>query len=714
MKPLNLRQTAFANVGAPRRRPEASDRAPVDAIFGANVFGPDAMRQSLDSATIAKLERAATAGEPLDAATAEAVATALRDWAVARGATHYAHVFYPLNGQTAEKHESLFAPGADGRLLSTFNARCLVSGEPDASSFPSGGLRTTFEARGITAWDPRCPPYLVDNPDDPNDVVLAIPSTFASAAGDALDEKTPLARSGRALAKQAERVLALLGLADEGAVYANAGVEQEYFLIDRQFFMARPDLAICGRTLMGARPPKGQEFEDQYFGAIPERVKAYMLDFERELWRLGIPAQTRHNEVAPSQYEFVPYFERDHMASDHQHIVMQVMQRVATQHGFACLLHEKPFAGVNGSGKHVNWSVHTAKHNLFKAGPDPAGNLLFLVFGGAVVRAVHRYAPLLRAVVAGAGNDHRLGAHEAPPAIVSVFLGEKQECVFEELATGTSHVPRSAFDDRNRTSPFAFTGNKFEFRAVGSSQPVSAPLTVLNTAMAEALDWIAGRLEQALPREATQAEREVVARDVVGELYREHGAVVFNGDGYSEAWRQEAHRRGLPEITNSVDAFAAFARPEHVELFERYGVLTAREVHCRAEIYVDRYVKQIATESAVCLALAEQFVLPAAYRHQGELARTAAAMQQLAVELHVGQLHKATALVRSMETAIEALRTAADGRHEEADLRAEALYCRDTILPAMRAVRAAADAIETAVADDLWPLPAYREILFVK
>lgn len=715
MKSLNLRQTAFATVVAPRRGPRPTpDRTPVDAFFGANVFGPDAMRQSLDPATTERLERAAATGEPLDAATAEAVATALRDWAVARGATHYAHVFYPLNGQTAEKHESLFVPGPDGRLLSTFNARCLVSGEPDASSFPSGGLRTTFEARGVTAWDPRCPPYLVDNPDDPNDVVLAIPSTFASAAGDALDEKTPLARSGRALAKQAERLLTLLGMPDEGPVFANAGVEQEYFLIDRQFFHARPDLAICGRTLMGTRPPKGQEFEDQYFGAIPDRVQAYMLAFERELWRLGIPAQTRHNEVAPSQYEFVPYFERDHMASDHQHIVMQVMQRVAAQHGLACLLHEKPFVGINGSGKHVNWSVHTAKRNLFKAGPEPAGNLPFLVFAACVVRAVHRYAPLLRAVVAGAGNDHRLGAHEAPPAIVSIFLGEKLECLFEELATGSSHQPRTAYDDRNRTSPFAFTGNKFEFRAVGSSQAVSSPLTVLNTALAESLDWFADRLQQALPRGATAADREQMTRGIVGELYREHAAVVFNGDGYSEAWRQEARRRGLPEITNSVDAFDAFARAEHVALFERYGVMTAREVHSRSEIYFDRYVKQIATESAVCLAMAEQFVLPSAYRHQGELARTAAAMRQIGMEPHVGQLEKATSLVRNMEAAIEALRTACDERGDDAELRDEALRCRDVILPAMRAVRAAADAIETAVADDLWPLPAYREMLFVK
>ncbi len=709
----STRQQAFAAVVSRRLQAETRQKQPVERIFGGNVFGPEEMRARLEPATLARLEHAAHHGESLDPETAEAVAAAVRDWAVAHGATHYAHVFYPLNGQTAEKHESLFAPGPDGKLVSTFNGRCLVNGEPDASSLPSGGLRTTFEARGVTAWDLRCAPYLVINPYDPDDVVLAIPSTFASAAGDALDEKTPLARASHALGRQAERVLALLGI-DEGPVHVNAGVEQEYFLIDRQFYHARPDLAICGRTLMGARPPKGQQFEDQYFGAIPERVQAYMLDFERELWSLGIPAQTRHNEVAPSQYEFVPYFERDHLASDHQQVVMQVMQRVALQHGFACLLHEKPFAGVNGSGKHVNWSVHTERRNLFKGGAEPSRNIPFLVFAAAVLRAVHRHARLLRAVVAGAGNDHRLGANEAPPAILSVFIGEKLECIFEQFATGRTHHPRSAYDDRNRTSPFAYTGNKFEFRSVGASQPVAAPLTVLNAALAEALDEIAQRLETALPRPASPAQREAAALQLVGELYREHASVVFNGDGYAESWRREARRRGLPEIANSVDAFEAFAAPEHVALFERYGVMTAREVQSRSEIYLDRYVKQIVTEGSVCLNMAEQQVLSAAYRHQGELARTAAAMHQIDLAPHVGQLNKATALVRTLEQAVETLRTALDGRAERAALPEQARDCRDSILPAMDAVRTAADAIEVSVSDDLWLLPAYREILFIK
>ncbi|MCL1857035.1 MAG: glutamine synthetase type III [Kiritimatiellaeota bacterium] len=528
-----------------------------------------------------------------------------------------------------------------------------------------------------------------------------------------MDEKTPLARSGRALAQQAQRVLSLLGVR-EGSVFANAGVEQEYFLIDRAFVRQRPDLAICGRTLLGARPPKGQEFADQYFGAIPERVKAYMLDFERELWRLGIAAQTRHNEAAPSQYEFVPCFDRDFMASDHNHVIMQVMQRVAEQHGLTCLLHEKPFAGVNGSGKHVNWSVHTGKRNLFKGGASPSENAPFLVFTAALVRAVHRYARLLRAVVAGAGNDHRLGAHEAPPAIISIFLGESLTTLFERLAMGEAAEP-SGYDDRNRTSPFAYTGNKFEFRTVGASQSVSAPLTVLNTILAESLDVAAGALEKELGGGgATAAKRLQAARVVAGAFYRDHKAIVFNGDGYSESWKAEAKARGLPEIADSVEAYAAFNAPEHLALFEQYGVMSAREVNGRAEVYQDRYVKQIATESAVCLEMAEQQALPAIYRYQGDLAATAAALRTIGEKAHTGQLHKATALARTLEDTVESLRDIIGHRPDADTLPRQGAYCRDRVLPAMLAVRHAADAIETVVAENLWPLPKYREILFIQ
>lgn len=710
----NLRRQAFTSVISRLPKVELRQKRSVENIFGGNVFGKKAMREALAPETLERLGESARSGAPLDKETAEAVALAIREWAVERGATHYSHVFYPLNGQTAEKHESFFAPDADGGLISNFNGRCLVSGEPDASSLPSGGLRTTFEARGVTAWDPRCAPYLVINPYDPDDVVLAIPSTFAMASGEALDEKTPLARSSRAVSHQAGRVLAALGAEDEGDVYVNAGVEQEYFLVDRQFYQTRPDLSICGRTLMGARPPKGQQFEDQYFGAIPERVQAYMLDFERELWQLGIAAQTRHNEVAPSQYEFVPYFERDHMASDHQQVIMQVMQKVAARHGFACLLHEKPFAGINGSGKHVNWSLHTEKRNLFRGGSNPLGNVPFLVFTAAVLRGVHRYARLLRAVTAGAGNDLRLGANEAPPAIISVFLGEKLECVFEQLATGRTHTPRSAYDDRNRTSPFSYAGTRFEFRMVGASQPVASPLTVLNTILAESLDFIAKRLEEALPAEANAEEREIVALRLVGEIYREHMPVVFNGDGYCEAWRQEAKARGLPEIIDSVEAFAAFALPEHIELFERFGVMSAREINSRSEIYFDRYIKQVRTEGSVSLSMAEQHVLSAAYRHQGELAGTALAMTKLRLEPHIGQLEKATDMVRELENAIDNLRDALDTIDAIEEPAEQAAHCRDKILPAMNKVRNAADRVETTVADDLWLLPTYREMLFVK
>ncbi len=697
---------------------------PTSEIFGANVFGDSVMKDRLPKSVYKALQATIKQGKPLDPTIADAVALAMKDWAIEKGATHYAHVFYPLTGLTAEKHDSFLSPTGDGDAIFEFSGKELIQGEPDASSFPSGGLRATFEARGYTAWDPTSPAYILDNP---NGTTLCIPTAFCSWTGEALDKKTPLLRSMQALDKQARRVLALFGHKDIGQVAASCGPEQEYFLIDRNFYFARPDLVMTGRTLFGAKPPKGQEFEDQYFGAIPERVLAFMLEVERDLYKLGVPVKTRHNEVAPGQYEIAPVYENANIATDHQQSIMQTLTRVAQKYGMSCLLHEKPFAGINGSGKHVNWSMGCKLGNLLEPGETPHANMQFLVFCAAVIRAVHLHGDLLRAVVAHSGNDHRLGANEAPPAIISIFLGEQLADVFEQIEKGKATSSKSSgtltvgvhtlpalpqhAGDRNRTSPFAFTGNKFEFRAVGSAQSIAGPLVALNTIVAESLDYIANELEKATGGDMAKLPQAV--ENLLQQIVSEHKAVIFNGNGYSQEWHDEAKKRGLPNLKATPDALAVLASPTNIALFEKYGVLSERELRSRYEIYMERYCKDINTEAQSAIQIAKTMILPAAYRYQGELVGTAAKLKEIGKTVHMGTLEKLTTLVGEFEAGIGALEKVA-GHHGGGDIAAEVAHFHGKVIPAMVALRETADQIESILPDDLWPLPTYREMLFIK
>jgi glutamine synthetase len=697
---------------------------PTSELFGANVFSDAVMKDRLPKSVYKALQATIKQGKPLDPTIADAVALAMKDWAIEKGATHYAHVFYPLTGLTAEKHDSFLQPTGDGDASAEFSGKELIQGEPDASSFPSGGLRATFEARGYTAWDPTSAAYILDNP---NGTTLCIPTAYCSWTGEALDKKTPLLRSMQAVDRQARRVLALFGHKDVGPVTASAGPEQEYFLIDRNFYFARPDLVVTGRTLFGAKPPKGQEFEDQYFGAIPERVLACMLETERELFKLGVPVKTRHNEVAPSQYEIAPLYENANIATDHQQSIMQMLTRVAQKYGMVCLLHEKPFQGINGSGKHVNWSLGCRLGNLLDPGETPHENMQFLVFCAAVIRGVHLHADLLRAVVASSGNDHRLGANEAPPAIISIFLGEQLTDVFEQIergrattskATGTLTVgvdtlpplPKHA-GDRNRTSPFAFTGNKFEFRAVGSSQSIAGPLVALNTIMAESLDAVATELERATGGDPARLPAAV--EKLLQQIISEHKAVIFNGNGYSPEWHAEAARRGLPNHRTTPEALDQLVAAKNVAMFAKYGVLSERETRSRYEIYTERYCKDINAEGQAALQIAKTMILPAAYRYQGELVDIAAKLQTLGQKPHMGTLERLTGLVGALEQRIDALEHGLE-HHGDGDLRREAGHFHDTVIPAMHALRETADQVEAIMPDDLWPLPTYREMLFIK
>ncbi|MBU6275600.1 MAG: glutamine synthetase III [Planctomycetes bacterium] len=697
---------------------------PTSELFGANVFNDAVMKARLPKSVYKAMQATIKQGKPLDPGIADAVALAMKDWAIEKGATHYAHVFYPLTGLTAEKHDSFLSPTGDGQAIAEFSGKELCQGEPDASSFPSGGLRATFEARGYTAWDPTSPAYILDNP---NGTTLCIPTAFCSWTGEALDKKTPLLRSMQAIDKQARRVLALFGHTDIGQVSASAGPEQEYFLIDRNLFFARPDLMMTGRTLFGAKPPKGQEFEDQYFGAIPERVLAFMLDVERELYKLGVPVKTRHNEVAPSQYEIAPVYENANIATDHQQSIMQMLQRMAQKYGMTCLLHEKPFAGINGSGKHVNWSIGCRLGNLLEPGETPHANMQFLVFCAAVIRAVHLHADILRAVVAFSGNDHRLGANEAPPAIISIFLGDQLADVFAQIEKGKATTSKSSgtltvgvdtlpplpkhAGDRNRTSPFAFTGNKFEFRAVGSSQSIAGPLVALNTIVAESLDFIATELEKATGGDVKKLPGAV--EKLLQEIVAKHKAVIFNGNGYSQDWHEEAAKRGLPNLRATPEALDVLVATKNIALFEKYGVLSEREMRSRYDIYMERYCKDINTEAQSALQIARTLILPAGYRYQGELVDTASKLKTLGAPVHMGTLEKLTGLVGEFEKRIEGLEKAL-GHHGAADLRSEVKHFNADVIPAMNALREIADQIETILPDDLWPLPTYRELLFIK
>ncbi|WP_291052394.1 glutamine synthetase III [Herbiconiux sp.] len=693
------------------------------SVFGTNVFNQAVMQKRLPKSVYKSVMSTIEHGATLDPLVADAVASAMKDWALEKGATHYAHVFYPLTGLTAEKHDSFFEPTGDGSALAEFAGKTLVQGEPDASSFPNGGLRNTFEARGYTGWDVTSPAYVLENP---NGNTLCIPTVFVSMTGEALDHKTPLLRSQQAMGEHAERILKLFGHTDTKKVVSFCGPEQEYFLVDRHFFLARPDLMNSGRTLFGAKPPKGQEFDDHYFGAIPERVLGFMMDTERELFKLGIPAKTRHNEVAPGQFEIAPMFERGNIAADHQQLLMTTFKTIAKKHGMEILFHEKPFAGVNGSGKHVNFSLGNSElGSLLVPGDNPHDNAQFLVFCAAVIRAVHKYAGLLRASVASATNDHRLGANEAPPAIISIFLGDQLADIFEQIASGpatsskgkghmtigvdTLPVLPTDPGDRNRTSPFAFTGNRFEFRAPGSMQTVSGPMVTINTIMADSLDYVATALEASVA-EGTDFDSAVQA--LLTEIITEHGAVVFNGDGYADAWPVEAEKRGLANLKTTLDALPELITPAALELFAKYKVFNEREMHSRYEIGLEQYALTIGVEARLTLEMGTTQILPAAVRHQTEVATNIAALKAAGVEADLAPLTEVSEPLGALRSALASLRSAL-AEEVGHSAQAEAEHARAALLPAMSAVRAASDALEELVSDDLWPLPTYQEMLYV-
>ncbi len=702
----------------------------VDGIFSADVYSKRVMRQRLPKDVYKSLLRTIEHGEPLDPKVADVVAATMKDWAMEAGATHFTHWFQPLTGSTAEKHDALISPDGQGGSVFNFSGGDLVQGEPDASSFPSGGLRATFEARGYTAWDPTSPAFLMRG--QGGAVTLCIPTAFVSWTGEALDTKIPLLRSMEALSKQALRILRLFGT-DEGVsrVVTTVGPEQEYFLIDRELYFARPDLVSSERTLFGSRPPKGQQLEDQYFGTIPARVLAFMNEVERELWRLGVPVKTRHNEVAPGQYEIAPLFEQSQIASDHQMLIMETLKRVAGRHGLAALLHEKPFAGINGSGKHNNWSMATDTGvNLLDPQDETHSNIQFLVFLVAVIRAVDLHADLLRASIASAANDHRLGANEAPPAIISVFLGTMLSDILAQVEAGQPkrtlrggtidlgartlpQLPRHS-GDRNRTSPFAFTGNKFEFRAVGSSASIAFPNTVLNTIVAESLDVIATELEKAVGSKPSPAKLQDAVMKVLKKEIKEHKRVIFDGDNYSPDWHKEAAKRGLPILSDSVSSFAVLKSKKTADLFKAYGVLNKAEVESRYHIAVEKYVKQMGIEADTAVNMARTLVLGAALQQQELLASALGALdaagvkapdQKKALEEFVGlvsQLRKATARLEK-----------ANNVHADDPLK-HAQHIAKEVKPAMAELREVVDTLETQVSAEFWPLPSYSEMLFLK
>jgi glutamine synthetase len=686
-------------------------------VFGANVFSPALQRHRLPKHVHKALQRTLARGEALDTSLADAVAQAMKEWAMEKGATHYTHWFQPLTGSTAEKHDSFYGPAGDGTAIAEFAGKELIQGEPDASSFPTGGIRATFEARGYTAWDPTSPAFILENP---NGALLCIPTAFTSWTGEALDHKIPLLRSMDALSGAAVRALDLLGVDGASRVFTTIGCEQEYFLIDEQYYFERPDLLTTGRTLFGAKPPKGHELDDHYFGSIPERILAYMLDVELELAKLGVPIKTRHNEVAPNQYEVAPIFENSNVGADHQMITMQIMQNTARRYGLICLLHEKPFAGVNGSGKHNNWSMGTDTGlNLLEPGDTPAENLQFLFFCAAVIQAVNKHQALLRASIASAGQDHRLGANEAPPAIISIFLGAELERVFTAieagkvqaskpgsfLGLGTPVLPALPLHggDRNRTSPFAFTGNKFEFRALGSSSSPAFPNTVLNTIVAESVDDLTDKLQTALKRSGATLEKAVTS--VVKDVWAANKQVVFDGDGYSEAWHKEAEKRGLANLRTTPDALPWLTDKQTVAAFKKYKVLSKRELESRFEVFTEQYVMTINIEAETAASIARTMLLPASVRYLNEL-------RSSGLEELVGEIEP---LVKELHFALLKLEDAnLDENHPHTGAQKEALYMRDSVIPAMEDVRDVADRLERLVADDLWPLPKYSEMLFIK
>jgi glutamine synthetase len=702
--------------------PKAPKR--LEELWASDVFTLGKMQESLPKEVFKSVKKTIQTGQTLDISVADVVAVAMKDWAIAKGALYYAHVFYPLTNATAEKHDGFISVQSDGSVISEFSGKVLVQGEPDGSSFPNGGIRSTSEARGYTAWDVTSPAFVMETD---NGSTLCIPTVFVSWTGEALDKKTPLLRSNAAMNKAATRVLKLLGNTEVSPVNSSCGAEQEYFLMDANFANSRPDILLSGRTLFGKPPAKGQQFDDHYFGAIPERVQVYMQDVEEKLYKLGIPAKTRHNEVAPGQFEIAPFFEAANVATDHQQLLMTVLRNTAKKHGFVCLFHEKPFKGVNGSGKHVNWSVGNATQgNLLDPGDTPHSNAQFLVFCGAVIRGVHKYGPLLRAVVATASNDHRLGANEAPPAIISVYLGSQLEDVFGQISQGeikgskgkgvmnigVDTLPMLPTDagDRNRTSPFAFTGNRFEFRAVGSGQSVAGPLVAMNTVLADSLNWIGDKLEAELGK---GTELNTAIQTILKEVMDNHGAVVFNGNGYSEEWHKLAAERGLANLRTSADALPVLKEAYIEELFSKLGVLSPVELASRYETYAEQYVLSIEVEAKLVIDIAKTSIYPAALRYLSDLANTTLGLKEIGIDLEIENIEKVASLAKSMMEKVSKL-TLALGNHDFASTEEHMQYLVNVIRPLMDEVRGFADALEGEVADDLWPLPTYQEMLFIK
>ena len=691
-------------------------------VFGSNVFNDKVMKERLPKQIYKALRETIEKDVPLRPDVADVVANAMKDWAIEKGATHYTHWFQPLTGITAEKHDSFISPTDDGGVIVEFSGKQLIQGEPDASSFPSGGLRATFEARGYTAWDCTSPAFL--KTDEAGNVTLTIPTAFYSYNGEALDKKTPLLRSMKAVSKQALRVLRAMGNKASMKVTSTVGPEQEYFLVDKKFYLDRLDLMLAGRTIFGASAPKGQELEDQYFGAIKDRVSDYMTDLNMELWKMGISSKTQHNEVAPAQYEMAPVFATTNIATDHNQLVMETMQKVALRHDLVCLLHEKPYAGINGSGKHNNWSLSTDDGlNLLDPGNTPSENVQFLLFISAMIKAVDTHADILRATCATAGNDHRLGANEAPPAIISIFMGEELTDIMAKISkgekisskgaqfvtVGVDTLPEIPKDntDRNRTSPFAFTGNKFEFRMVGSAQSIAGANVALNTIAAEVFDEIATRLEKAKDKNAEAAA-------IIKEIYKKNSRVIFNGNNYADEWVTEAEKRGLPNVRNSVDALKAFVTPKAFKLFEKYQVFSHKELHSRYDIYVETYAKQINIEALTAIDMAKKQLLPSGLEYATFLADSAASFKAAGVSASVqtDMLKKLNAVLASSYKNLGKLEAAVEKAANTSGAVKQAEAYRDKVITAMTALRADIDAMEMLVPKDMWPMPTYADLLF--
>jgi glutamine synthetase len=698
---------------------EKSCRANIADLFGSKVFNDSVMRERLPKATYKSLKKTIDGGKPLDENIAEVIANAMKDWALEKGATHFTHWFQPMTGITAEKHDSFISPTSDGKVIMEFSGKDLIKGEPDASSFPSGGLRATFEARGYTAWDCTSPAFVKDG-------TLYIPTVFCSYTGETLDKKTPLLRSMEALSTQAMRILKLFGNTTATKVITTVGPEQEYFLVDRELYNKRQDLIMTGRTLFGSKPPKGQELEDHYFGNIKERVSAYMKELDEELWALGVSAKTKHNEVAPAQHELAPIFSTSNVATDHNQLTMEIMKKVAIRHGLACLLHEKPFAGVNGSGKHNNWSMSTDDgQNLLEPGKTPHENAQFLVFLCAVIQAVDEYADLLRLAIASPGNDHRLGANEAPPAIVSIFLGDQLTDIIEQiekgkaessissstLEIGVSSLPTLPKDttDRNRTSPFAFTGNKFEFRMLGSSASIAGPNFVINTIVAEVLSQYADILEKA-------SDFNAALNSLLTDVIKKHKRIIFNGNNYSDEWVAEAEKRGLYNIKSTVKCIPYFLEEKNVNVLVKHGILSKQEIESRYEILLESYSKTINIEALTMLSMAKREILPAVISFTKELSESINSVNSTGVDVKATAatklLSEVVSLTNSLDGNISKLSDAVAKSSAIKDAKEQANSYYELVIPAMEAVREDADKLETIVSKDFWPMPTYAELLF--